>query len=130
MKDPMKSSKSYIINALYEWIVDHKCTPHVSVNTKHKGVIVPDGFGSDGQIVLNISMQAANKLLIEKTHISFNASFKGKRHDVIIPMGAILSIYAQENGEGMLFDTSTEVHDPIPSASPPQKTKPTLTVVK
>lgn len=129
MKSPMKSSKSYLINALYEWIVDNKCTPHILVDTTYKNVVVPAGFDSDGQVVLNISMEAANHLFIEKTHISFNASFKGKRHDVIIPMGAILAIYAKENGEGMKFDTSTEVHDPMPS-NKPEKTKPTLTVVK
>ena len=49
----MNSSRPYLVRALYEWIVDNDCTPHMLVNSDYPKVQVPAGFASDGQIVLN-----------------------------------------------------------------------------
>ncbi|MDX1369147.1 ClpXP protease specificity-enhancing factor SspB, partial [Pseudomonas sp.] len=54
----MNSSRPYLVRALYEWIVDNDCTPHLLVNAEFAGVQVPPGFASDGQIVLNVSPSA------------------------------------------------------------------------
>ena len=45
-------------------------------------------------------------LFISKDRISFKARFKGKSLEIIVPCDAVLSIYAQENGEGMMFDNN------------------------
>ena len=54
----MNSSRPYLVRARYEWIVDNDCTPHMLVNSEYPAVQVPQGFASDGQIVLNISPSA------------------------------------------------------------------------
>ena len=54
----MNSSRPYLIRALYQWIVDNDCTPHLLVNADYPGVQVPSKFVSDGQIVLNVSPTA------------------------------------------------------------------------
>ena len=51
----MNSSRPYLVRALYEWIVDNDCTPHLLVNAEFPGVRVPPGYANDGQIVLNVS---------------------------------------------------------------------------
>jgi len=128
----MKSSKPYLINALYEWIVDNDCTPHILVKADHKGVVVPTEFVKDGQIVFNISMNAVSKLVLDKKLISFDGRFKGVQQSVHVPIGAVMGIYARENGEGMMFDLASEVPDEdepvVPSAQ--EKAKPTLRIVK
>ena len=128
----MKSSKPYLINALYEWIVDNDCTPHILVKADHKGVVVPTEFVKDGQIVFNISMNAVSKLVLDKKLISFDGRFKGVQQSVHVPIGAVMGIYARENGEGMMFDLASEVPDEeepvVPAAQ--EKAKPTLRIVK
>ena len=128
----MKSSKPYLINALYEWIVDNDCTPHILVKADHKGVVVPTEFVKDGQIVFNISMNAVSKLVLDKKLISFDGRFKGVEQSVHVPIGAVMGIYARENGEGMMFDLASEVPDEeepvVPAAQ--EKAKPTLRIVK
>ena len=128
----MKSNKSYIFNALYEWIVDNNCTPYLLVKSDYRGVDIPQELATNGQIVFNISMTATNKLVLDKTLISFDAIFKGEKRSIHVPMGAIIGIYAQENGEGMMFDISREKPDvdgPIASVQK-EKSKPTLRIVK
>ena len=51
----MNSSRPYLVRALYEWIVDNDCTPHLLVNAEFPGVRVPPGYANDGQIVLTVS---------------------------------------------------------------------------
>jgi stringent starvation protein B len=64
--------------------------------------------------------------------ISFDGRFKGVQQSVHIPIGAVLGIYARENGEGMMFDLASEVPDEdepvVPVAQ--EKAKPTLRIVK
>ena len=43
----MKSSRPYLIRALYEWILDNDCTPHLLVSVDYPEVRVPEGFASE-----------------------------------------------------------------------------------
>ena len=95
----------YLIRAYCDWIEDNSFTPYVLVNAKCAGVSVPDGFDNQGKIVLNISSSAAIDRLITNDSISFQARFQGKSQKIVVPCEAVLSIYAQENGEGMIFDS-------------------------
>ena len=95
----------YLIRAYCDWIEDNSLTPYVLVNAKCAGVSVPDGFDNQGKIVLNIGSSAAIDRLITNDSISFQARFQGKSQKIVVPCEAVLSIYAQENGEGMLFDS-------------------------
>ena len=62
------------------------------------------GLAKKEKIVLNISSSATENRLITNNFISFKTRFNGKSQKVIIPCDAVLTIYAQENGEGMFFD--------------------------
>ena len=108
----------YLIRAYCDWIEDNSFTPYVLVNAKCAGVSAPDGFDNHGKIVLNISPSAAIDRLITNDSISFKARFQGKSQKIVVPCEAVLSIYAQENGEGMLFDSkdiSAEKKDKKPN---------------
>lgn len=105
-----------MLNALYEWIVDNRCTPYVLVDAYIAGVEVPQEFVRDGQIVLNIAPQAVMGLTIDRQGMRFNARFGGIPMDIFAPLSAILGIYAKENGQGMMFD-----EEPNPEGDPPDK---------
>lgn len=71
----MNSSRPYLLRALYEWIVDNQCTPHLLVNSDYPQVRVPPGFASDGQIVLNVSPSAVRYLEMDNQAVSFEGRF-------------------------------------------------------
>ena len=96
-------SRSYLIKALHEWMTDNDLTPHLAVDARVQGVMVPDQFTRDEQLVLNISYSAVQGLAIDNDGVSFNARFGGVPMNVFIPLAATLAIYARENGQGMGF---------------------------
>ena len=98
----------YLIRAYCDWIEDSTLTPHIVVDCKKTGVVVPEGFEKEGKIVLNIGSSATENRLLTNESISFKARFNGRPQKVIIPCEAVLTIYAQENGEGMFFDNKLE----------------------
>jgi stringent starvation protein B len=132
----MTSNRPYLIRALYEWIVDNNCTPHLLVNAADAQVIVPRQFVKDGRIVLNINPSAVRHLVMGNDAIVFSARFGGMAMEVFVPLSAVLGIYAQENGHGMLFqedalsnqtvEEKTEPDPPIPSGGG----RPKLSVVR
>jgi stringent starvation protein B len=137
----MKSSRPYLVRALYEWIVENDCTPHLLVDAEFSGVQVPVGFANDGQIVLNVSPTAVRHLHMDNEAVSFEGRFSGVPQSLYIPAAAVLAIYARENGQGMVFDTESsilgegEVDDPddqgLPTDEPPRPSgRPSLKVVK
>lgn len=133
----MKSSRPYLLRALYEWIVDNGCTPHVIVDAELPRVDVPRQYVKDGQIVLNLSPTAVIELQMADDSVSFNGRFGGNPVDIFIPMAAILGIYARENGQGMAFEPDEETDPPggdggdnAPTPLRPGGGKPSLKVVK
>ncbi len=134
----MNSSRPYLIRALYEWIVDNQCTPHLLVNAEFPKVQVPPGYASDGQIVLNVSPSAVRHMHMDNEAVSFEGRFGGIAHSLFIPAAAVLAIYARENGQGMVFDlepTSAPGEEPAdgdgPDDEPPRPSgRPSLKVVK
>ena len=98
----------YLVRAYCDWIEDSNLTPHILVDCEKTGVIIPEGFEKDGKIVLNISSSATGNRLITNDSISFKARFNGRPQKVIVPCQAVLTIYAQETGEGMFFGDKFE----------------------
>jgi stringent starvation protein B len=125
----MTSSRSYLLRALYDWIVDNECTPYVLINAMLPEVQVPQQHVKDGQIVLNVSPLAVKRLSIDKDALSFNARFGGVETDIYAPIPAIMGIYARENGQGMIFE-SEEFPEPQPPKDTKKPRKPSLKVVK
>ena len=135
----MNSSRPYLLRALYEWIVDNQCTPHLLVNSDYPQVRVPPGFASDGQIVLNVSPSAVGYLEMDNQAVSFEGRFGGVAHRLYVPCAAVLAIYARENGQGMVFELEApeaetvlaEEEGATPQDEPPKPGgRPSLKVVK
>jgi len=118
----MTSNRPYLLRALYEWLVDNNCTPHLVVFAHAEGVSVPQQYvNKDGQIILNVAPSAVKDLFIANEAVSFSARFSGVVNNIYVPCGAVLGIYGRENGQGMMFELETA---PTPSA-PPESPKPT-----
>lgn len=109
------STRPYLIRALYEWCTDNGLTPYVAVRVDDT-VRVPREYVKDGEIVLNISMDATSALKLGNDYIEFKARFAGVARDIMIPLGRVMAIYARENGQGMAFPL--EDADTAASAAP------------
>jgi stringent starvation protein B len=69
---------------------------------------VPREFIRDGQIVLNLGMEATNKLQIGNDLIEFQARFGGVARQLSVPVSQVSAIYARENGAGMAFEVGSD----------------------
>ncbi|NKB38935.1 MAG: ClpXP protease specificity-enhancing factor [Gammaproteobacteria bacterium] len=132
----MTSTRPYLLRALYEWLIDNNMTPHILVDAVRDKVEVPLQFIVEDKITLNINPGAVRNLEIGNEYLSFSARFSGKVENILVPVTAVLAIYAQENGEGMVFteEAVSEPNDasanrPVMDTPEPDK-KPNLTIVK
>ena len=133
----MTSQKPYIIRAIYEWIADNNCTPYIVIDINAKNVRVPTQYAQNGQIVLDISADAAVNLKIDNNYVNFKARFGGVPMEVYAPIHSVMAIYAHENGAGMVFDQTDSDDDEGDDSdggdgNPPDSPagKPKLTLVK
>jgi len=108
------STRPYLIRALYEWCCDNGLTPYVAVKADDS-VRVPREFVKDGEIVLNISMDATSALELGNDYIAFKARFGGVARDISVPVGRVMAVFARENGQGMAFP----LDDQAPVAAAP-----------
>lgn len=97
------STKPYMLRAIHEWCTDSGFTPYIAVSVDEHTIVPPD-FVRAGEIVLNISTSATNRLEITNELIQFQARFNGRAQDLSIPVENVSAIYARENGHGMAFD--------------------------
>lgn len=112
------SRRPYLIRALYDWVLDNDLTPHLLVAADAPGVDVPRRFVTDeGRITINVSPSAVRGLTLGNDWITFSARFSGRSHDISIPPGSVLALYARENGEGMLFGEVEIPPQPEPEGS-------------
>ncbi|MGO4999811.1 ClpXP protease specificity-enhancing factor [Oceanisphaera sp. W20_SRM_FM3] len=146
--DNLTPSRPYLLRAFYEWLLDNELTPHLLVNASLAHTRVPQQYVKDGQIVLNIAPSAVVGLHMDNDALSFSARFGGSPFQVYVPMAAVVSIQARENGAGTFFppeaaydawaesldaeapagaSSSTESDD---EPTPPKKGRPSLRVVK
>ncbi|HWU76771.1 MAG TPA: ClpXP protease specificity-enhancing factor [Rhodanobacter sp.] len=138
----MTSNRPYLLRAIYDWISDNDLTPYILVDAGFDGVRVPPQVVKNGQVVLNLAMRAVANLDLGNDWISFQARFSGVSQAIQIPVQAVLALYAQENGQGMMFPADEEGGDTPPSppsddtppdpdkGSKPKRATPHLRVVK
>jgi stringent starvation protein B len=133
---PIRSRRPYLLRAMHEWITDSLQTPHLVVDASLPGVQVPQQYVQGGKIILNVSHSATSGLNLGNDFVTFRARFGAATHDVSVPVGAVMGIYARETGQGMIF-SEADAPPPQPpptdapaSGSEPKRTKPTLKVVK
>ncbi len=67
-------------------------------------VVVPQEFVQEGKIVLNVSPLAVRNLVFGDEVFTFDGRFSGNPFTVSAPIAQVLTIYAKETGEGMMFD--------------------------
>ena len=104
----MTSTRPYLIRGIYDWIIDNRCTPYLLVDASAQGVRVPRQAIKEGQVLLNIAPHAIDRLDLGLDEVRFNARFSGVSQSIVAPVAAILAIYAQENGQGMMFPAETD----------------------
>lgn len=99
----MKPLRPYLYHTYYNWITDSDCTPYLLVNTTYPDVDVPIEYVREGKIILNISPRSIGQYAVDNEAIQFSARFNGMLRDIYIPFGAIEALYAQESGDGVMF---------------------------
>ena len=87
-----------------QWIIDSGCTPFVFVRTDILGVNVPEAFINDHRIVLDLAADSVRHYMLRDDVLTFEAVFGEQVEKIRIPMRAVLSIYAEENGAGWSFE--------------------------
>ena len=126
---------------MHEWMLDNGFTPHLVVDAKREGVHVPEAHVKDGKIVLNVSPTATRALVLGNDAVTFEARFGGVSQQLVVPVGAVLGIYARETGQGMIFGEDDapasavppDGHEPTPPPPPPPaggKSRAKLKVIK
>lgn len=98
----MLSTKPYLIRALWSWCCDAGFTPYITVFVDEH-CRVPLDYVQDGSITLNLSPGATGQLDLGNEWISLNARFGGVPREIFFPVGAVIAIFARENGAGMEF---------------------------
>lgn len=115
------STRPYLIRALFEWCTDNGFTPYIAVLVD-ESVRVPNEYVKNGEIVLNISMDATNSLRLGNEYIEFKGRFGGVVRDILVPVDRVVAIYARENGQGMAFPMlASSSHAPSEGAQPHTK---------
>lgn len=100
----MTSSRPYLIRAIYDWIVENHLTPYILVNAEYPGVEIPLEYVTDGRVILNISPESCRGLHLDNDRIVLTTRFSGRTVQLALSPGAVLAIYAKENGRGMEFN--------------------------
>lgn len=119
------STKPYLIRAIYEWCADCGFTPYIGVNVD-QNTRVPMEYVKKGQIVLSIGMQATRDLTIGNDLIQFSARFSGVSREIAVPIYAVASIFARENGQGMHFEREPAPLTSVPASTNVPESGPTL----
>lgn len=129
------STKPYLIRAIYEWCADSGLTPYLAVRVDAQ-TRVPMAYVKDGEIVLNLGLEAVRNLQMGNEEITCGGRFGGVPHDIYVPIAAVVGIFAKENGQGLVFQGQESAPTPPigngggkPPESPPSA-KSHLRVVK
>lgn len=99
----MKPLRPYLYHAYYQWIIDNDQTPYLLVNADYPMVDVPQEYVREGKIILNISPRSIGQYVVDEEGISFSARFNGMLRSLYVPFGAAKAVYAQETGDGVMF---------------------------
>lgn len=128
------STRPYLIRAIYEWCMDSGFTPYLAVRVDEH-TEVPISHVKDGEIVLNLNASAVRNLEMGNEMITCTGRFGGASFDLMVPVAAVIGIFAKETGHGLVFQAS-DSEQPPPSGSKggdqskPRSPKPNLKIVK
>jgi stringent starvation protein B len=128
------STRPYLIRAIYEWCVDTGLTPYLAVRVDEH-TEVPRAHVKEGEIVLNLSADAVRNLLMGNEMITCTGRFGGAPFDLMVPVTAVIGIFAKETGQGLVFQ-GDDPQSPPPTSnggdvrSKTTPHKPNLKIVK
>lgn len=125
------STRPYLIRAIYEWCVDSALTPYLAVKVNEQ-TEVPPAYVKDGEIVLSLSTTAVRNLELGNEYITCSGRFGGASFNLIVPVGAVIGIFAKENGQGLMFQADDAPNPPPPEVKldKPAAQRPMLKIVK
>lgn len=132
MTTEASATKPYLIRAIYEWCTDAGYTPYLAVQVDEV-TRVPMAYVKEGRIVLNIGVDAVKNLHLGNEEITCGGRFGGVAHQIIVPVNAVIGIFAKENGQGLVFqgqENAPVVTDGEVESHAPKPGKPRLTIVK
>ncbi len=101
------SLRAHLLRATHEWLTENGHTPYVQVLVD-RFVQVPPEFVRDGSIVLNISYDSTNKLILGDQWIEFQARFGGQVREIMFPADHVISLFSKETQEGYQAMTGEE----------------------
>lgn len=108
------SMRPYLIRAIYEWCVDNGFTPYLAVRVDEH-TEVPRAHVKNGEIVLNLSADAVRNLLMGNEMITCTGRFGGVPFNLMVPVVAVIGIFAKETGQGLVFQGDV-TQSPPPAA--------------
>jgi stringent starvation protein B len=132
--------RPYFLRAIHEWCHDQGFTPYVLVAVDDS-CQVPIAYVQNGQIVLNVSLEATQGFAIDDEYLHFKGRFGGRAQEVFVPLVRVAAMYARENGQGMTFPVEAAIlvsHPPkeqedtpaVDRPTPPSGGRPTLRRIK
>ena len=62
----MTSTRPYLVRAIYDWIIDNRCTPYLLLDAAVAGVRVPRQAVKDGRGLLSVAPHAVGRLELGK----------------------------------------------------------------
>ncbi len=103
------SFKPYLIRAVYEWCADKGFAPYLAVAVD-ASCKVPLAHVRNGQIVLDISMQATHQLQLGADAVSFQARFGGVAQNLYVPIERVLGVFPEhDHSLGAFFEVTDTV---------------------
>lgn len=128
------STRPYLIRAIYEWCADSGLTPYLAVRVDEH-TEVPRTHVKDGEIVLNLSADAVRNLLMGNEMITCTGRFGGVSFNLMVPVAAVIGIFAKETGQGLMFQGEGTQFPPPASgagadAAKPKPSRPQLKIIK
>jgi len=130
------STKPYLIRAIYDWCSDNALTPYLAVKVDDR-TRVPKAYVKNGEIVISLSMDAVRNLQIGDDEITCGGRFGGVAHGLVVPIAAVIGIFAKENGRGLVFQgndsyptLSADIGNTTSLDNPTPPSKPRLKIVK
>lgn len=115
------STRPYLIRAIFDWCLDSDLTPQIMVNAEMPDVVVPLNYARDGKIVLNLHPSSVRGLELGNEFLMFSARFSGRAEEIIVPVVAVMAVYARENGKGIVFQADgSSMTPPEPGESKPR----------
>lgn len=94
--------KPYLIEAFYNWAIDHNLTPFIKTE-KSQFNNLPLEFSNEDYVVLNIGEKATSHFIFDSEGLSFNTNFSNNSFKVFINYNAISKIFTKETGYGLEF---------------------------